>query len=92
MVFPGCLGHATEGVPAGRFDGEDWTLEVNNSFIPHGYVSDDAGPEGKDQAESGGSIPNAAFGNLCHLSWRACLQGLCKVCRCELRRTCRLCI
>ena len=60
MKFLGCVDDVTEGMLAGRWDGEEWVLEANRSFIPHGCVSEEAGrpaagnPEESNQEESKG--------------------------------------
>ena len=65
MKFLGCIDDVTEGILAGRWDGEEWVLEVKSSFIPHGFVSEEAGrhadkhQEEWNQEESNG-IPSYA--------------------------------
>ena len=43
MNFLGCLDDVTEGILAGYWDGDEWVLEVNSSYVAHGTVPGDKG-------------------------------------------------
>ena len=60
MVFLGCLDSVTEGILAGRYDGDEWILEVNSSFVLHSNASKDVGSAASDQEESPHGIPKFA--------------------------------
>ena len=51
MKFLGCVDDVTEGILAGYWDNDDWVLEVNSSFVPHGNVSEDAGHDAAQNQE-----------------------------------------
>ena len=60
MKLLGCTDDVTEGILAGRWGGEEWVLEVNSSFIPHGFVSEEAGRHADKIQEESKGVPKFA--------------------------------